>query len=123
MPKEKPPLQMSRKGPRGAGQVQTFNMMIIRGNALRRSDGKDQSNHPNHHPKMKWAQRGQQVSKMSPAMADHFRILPVELDEAQDDTHPFRPEGEEEHIIKTKGQARGTGTRCQRARRRRQVRL
>lgn len=122
-PKEKTPLQTSEQELRGAGQVQTLNMMIIRGNPLRQSDGKGQSNHPNHHLKRKRAQRGGLVAKMTLPMADHLRILPVELDEAQDDTCPFSSEGGEEHIIKTTGLARGTGTRYQRARRRRQVRL
>lgn len=122
-PKENPPLQTSGKVLSGAGQVQTFSMMIIRGNTLRQSNGKGQSKRPNHHLKTKRAQRGGPVSKMTLAMADHLRILPVKLDEDQVDTHPFRPEEGEGHIIQTAGQARGTGTRCLRARRRRQVRL
>lgn len=121
-PKEKTPLQTSGQEHREAGQVQTLNMMIIRGNPLKQSDGKDRSNRPNHHLKRKRAQRGGPVSKMTLAMADHLRIRPVELDEAQDDTCPFSSEGGEEHIIKTTGRARGAGTRCQRARRHRQVR-
>lgn len=121
-PKETTPLQTSGKEFRGAKQVQTLNMMIIRGNTLKQSDGKDQSNRPNHHLKRKPPQRGGPASKKTLAMADHLRILPVKLDEAQDDTHPFRREGEEDHIITTTDPARGPGTRCQRAKRRRQVR-
>lgn len=120
-PKEKALLQTSGKEVRGARQVQTLSMMIIRGSPLKQSDGKDQSNRPNHHLKRKRAQRGGPVSKMTLGVADHLRK--VKLDKAQDDMHPFRPEGGEEHISKTIGQARGTGTRCQRARRRRPVRL
>lgn len=119
-PEEKLHLQTSGKDLRGAGQVQTLNKMITRGNTRRRRDARDQSNHPNHRLKTDRAQRGGPASKMSQATADHLRILPVKLDEAQDDTHPSRPEEGEEHIIKTTGQARGTGTRCRRARSRRQ---
>uniref|UniRef100_A0A671YF64 Nuclear transcription factor, X-box binding 1 n=1 Tax=Sparus aurata TaxID=8175 RepID=A0A671YF64_SPAAU len=54
---------------------------------------------------------------------DHLRILlPVKLVVAQDEIHPSRPEGGEEHTTKTTGRPRGTGTRYQRARRHRQVR-
>lgn len=56
--KEKPLLQIPGEELRGAGQVQTFDVMIIRGNTLRLSDGKDQSNQPNHHLKKKWTQKG-----------------------------------------------------------------
>ncbi len=120
--KETTPLQISGKEVKGAGRVQTLNTMIIRGSTLKQSDGKDQSNRPNHHLKRKWAQRGGPTSKMNLAMAEHLRILMVKQDEARDDTRPFRPEGGEDHIIKTTGQAGGPGTRCQRAKRRRQVR-
>lgn len=108
---------------RGAGRFQTFNMMIIRGNTLRQSDGRDQSNRPNNQLKMKRAQRGGRVSKMTLLTTDHLRILlPVKLVVAQDEIHPSRPEGGEEHTTKTTGRPRGTGTRYQRARRHRQVR-
>lgn len=118
-PKKKTPLQTSGRDLRGAEQVQTLDMMIIRSDTLRQSAGKDQSNHPNHQLKKKRSQRGGAVSKRTLAVAEHLRMLPVKLDEAQDDTHPFKPEGAGEHIIRTTGRARGTGTRCRRARRRR----
>lgn len=98
-------------------------MMILRENLLRSNDATGQLNRPEYNLRRKAAQRGGPVSKMSLAMADHLKILPVELDMAQDDTRPSRPEEGEERIIRTKGQARRTGTRCQRARRRRPVRL
>lgn len=122
--KEKPLPQTPGKELRGAGQAQTIGVRIIRGETLMSSDGKDQSKQPNHRFKKKWAQKGQALSKRSLAASDHLRILSAELDEAlQAGTRPSRLEVEEEHIIKTSGQARGTGTRCQRARRRRRVRL
>lgn len=123
IPKEKHTHQTSGKAVRGPGLVQTYPVMSIRGNILRQRNDRDQSNHPNTHLRMRWARRGSSVSIMNPAVTDHFRSLPTELDGGQEETHPFRPEGEEEPIIKTKGQARRTATRCQRARRRRQVRL
>lgn len=117
-PKKKTPFQTSGRELRGAEQDKTLDMMIIRSDTLRQSAGKDQSNHPNHQLKRKQSQGA--VSKRTLAVAEHLRMLPVKLDEAQDDTHPFRPEGAGEHIIRTTGRARGTGTRCRRARRRRQ---
>lgn len=106
---------------RGAGWLWTFNMMNIRGNTLRQSDGRDQSNHPNHQLKMKLTQRGGRMSKMTLVTTDHLRILlPVKLVVAQDEAHPSRPEGGEEHTTRTTGRPRGTGTRYQRARRHRQ---
>lgn len=119
--KVKTPLQTSGKGLRGAEQVQTFNTIITRGSTLSQSDDKDRSNRQ---LKAKQAQRWRPVSnKMTPlATADHLRILPARLDEAQDDTHHCRqPEEGGGHIIKTTDRARGAGTRCQRAKRRRQA--
>lgn len=120
-PKEKISLQRPEREVRGAGQLQTLNMMIIRGNTQRQSDDKGQSNHPDNHLKRRWDQRGGPVVKITQTMADRLRIHPVKLGEARDDT---RPEGgEDEHTIRTTDLAPGTGTRCQRARRHRQVRL
>lgn len=96
-------------------------MMIITTDTLRRSDGKDQSNRPNHQLKKKPTQREEPVSKRTSAITEHLRVLPVKLDEAQGDTHPFRAEGAGDHINKTTGWAKGSGTRCPRAKRRRQV--
>lgn len=121
--KVKTPLQTSGKGLRGAGQVQTFNTITTRGSTLSQSDDKGRSNRQ---LKAKQAQRWWPASnKTTPlATAGHLRILPVKLDEAQDDTHHCRqPEEGGGHIIKTTDRARGAGTRCQRAKRRRQVRL
>lgn len=95
-------------------------MMIITTDTLRRSDGKDQSNRPNHQLKKKPTQREEPVSKRTSAITEHLRVLPVKLDEAQGDTHPFRAEGAGDHINKTTGWAKGSGTRCPRAKRRRQ---
>lgn len=98
-------------------------MMTIRGNTLKQNDGKDQLNHPNHWLRRKCAQRGEPVGRITLVTADLLRIMAVKLREARDDTHRSRAEGREDHTTKTTDPARGSGTRCQRARRLRQVRL
>lgn len=114
-------IQRSGKEVRGAEQVQTPNMTTIRLNTLKQSDGKDRSNRPSHHLRRKQAQRSGPVSKMTLATAGHLKILAANLGEvAQGDTHLFRQEGGEDHIIRTTGRARGPGTRCLRAKRHRQ---
>lgn len=120
MPKKKTPPQTPGRELRGAEQVQTSDMMIITTDTLRQSDGKDQSNRPDHQLKKKPTQREEPVSKRTLAITEHLRVLPVKPDEAQDDTHPFRPEGAGDRINKTTGWAKESGTRCPRAKRRRQ---
>lgn len=106
---------------KGREKTQSPNMTIIRGNTLTQSDGKDQSNHPNNHHKRSQAQRREPVAKMTLIRGEHLRILQAKVEEAQEGMLPFRPEGGEEQTIKTTNLVRGAGTRCQRAKKRRQV--
>uniref|UniRef100_A0A8D3DB60 Nuclear transcription factor, X-box binding 1 n=1 Tax=Scophthalmus maximus TaxID=52904 RepID=A0A8D3DB60_SCOMX len=122
-PKEKITLQKLERELSGAEQGQTLNMMIIRRNTLRQSDDKDRSNRSNYQLKRRWARRGEPAAKITRTTADHLRIQTVKLGEVREDTQPSRPKEGDEHTVKTTNLVRGTGTRCQRARRHRQVRL
>lgn len=120
-PKEKITLQKLERELSGAEQGQTLNMMIIRRNTLRQSDDKDRSNRSNYQLKRRWARRGEPAAKITRTTADHLRIQTVKLGEVREDTQPSRPKEGDEHTVKTTNLVRGTGTRCQRARRHRQV--
>lgn len=98
-------------------------MTVLRRNTRKQIDGKDLSNHPDHRYKRKYARRKEPVSRITLNMADLLRIIHVKQREAQDDTQPTTPEGREDHNTRTTGLVRGTGTRCQRARRLKQVRM
>lgn len=66
-------------------------------------------------------QRACPGSRLSWAKAERLRAAPWRQDRAQGDTR-LRPEGGEDQPSRTTEAARGDGTRCQRAKRPRQVR-
>lgn len=96
-------------------------MTIIRRSTLRQSDVKDQLNHSNHHFKRRRGQRREPAAKRTLTRGEHHKILQAKVEEAPEETPPYRAEGGEEQTNKTTNLDRGAGTKYPKAKRRRQV--